>query len=105
MDLYLVDRNRNFPLVKDFRIHADPTEVYIWGTNANYNLGTGSSSARNIPEPLEVFGNAKISQVSCKAHLGQFMYFGEKKSMRFLDYREGYLRGNIYSLNIFKTMF
>lgn len=31
-----------------------PTQVYLWGDNANYNLGQSSQQARSTPECLEV---------------------------------------------------
>ncbi|CAL4062948.1 unnamed protein product, partial [Meganyctiphanes norvegica] len=31
-----------------------PTQIYLWGANANYNLGQSSQQARSTPECLEV---------------------------------------------------
>lgn len=44
-------------------------EVYVWGTNTNYNLGISHHNSRSNPEPLGFFRkeNISIKQVSiCK---------------------------------------
>ncbi|XP_013381620.1 inhibitor of Bruton tyrosine kinase-like [Lingula anatina] len=48
----------------------EPSDVYSWGDNANFNLGHGNEQRRN-PELLELFhkGNISIKQVvMCKYH-------------------------------------
>lgn len=34
---------------------ATPCQVYVWGTNTNYTLGTGSQHSRQLPELLDSF--------------------------------------------------
>lgn len=46
-------------------------EVYCWGTNANYNLGTGSQQTRETPELLEFLKRVSIKQVSLGTGLQQ----------------------------------
>lgn len=38
-----------------------PCEVYVWGTNTNYTLGTGNHQSRYNPEPLDIFRRQGIS--------------------------------------------
>ncbi|KAJ0174013.1 hypothetical protein K1T71_010159 [Dendrolimus kikuchii] len=47
-----------------------PSEVYVWGSNSNYTLGTDAQHQRNTPELLMCFSrnNACVKQV----HLGKF---------------------------------
>ncbi|XP_059059647.1 inhibitor of Bruton tyrosine kinase [Achroia grisella] len=47
-----------------------PSEVYVWGSNSNYTLGTGTQQQRNTPEMLGCFGrnNTLVKQVC----LGKF---------------------------------
>lgn len=42
-----------------------PCDVYVWGSNSNYTLGTGSQQPRRIPELLTHFSrtNADIQKV------------------------------------------
>lgn len=44
-----------------------PCQLYVWGTNTNYTLGTGTQHSRNTPELLDSFyrkhGNISIKQV------------------------------------------
>ncbi|KFM65426.1 Inhibitor of Bruton tyrosine kinase, partial [Stegodyphus mimosarum] len=50
---------------------SNPSEVYVWGSNFNYNLGLGNLQSREIPEVLEVFRKdfICIKQVQiCKFH-------------------------------------
>ncbi|CAG9795587.1 unnamed protein product [Diatraea saccharalis] len=49
---------------------ADPREVYVWGSNSNYTLGTGTQQQRNFPELLGSFSrnNTCVKQ----ACLGKF---------------------------------
>lgn len=42
-------------------------EVYCWGTNANYNLGTGSLQTRETPELLDSLKRVSIKQVSWRS--------------------------------------
>ncbi|RVE44903.1 hypothetical protein evm_010450 [Chilo suppressalis] len=48
----------------------DPREVYVWGSNSNYTLGTGTQQQRNTPELLGSFSrnNTCVKQVC----LGKF---------------------------------
>ncbi|GIY10667.1 inhibitor of Bruton tyrosine kinase [Caerostris extrusa] len=51
--------------------HSDPSDVYAWGSNFNYNLGVGNSQCKVIPDVLEVFRKdfIDIKQVEiCKFH-------------------------------------
>lgn len=47
-----------------------PSEVYVWGSNCNYTLGTGTQQQRNSPELLTCFNRAStyVKQVC----LGKF---------------------------------
>jgi len=36
-------------------------EVYVWGTNNNYSLGTGNEQSRSQPELLDAFRKQGIS--------------------------------------------
>ena len=36
-------------------------EVYVWGTNNNYSLGTGNQQSRSLPELLDSFRKQNIS--------------------------------------------
>lgn len=49
---------------------AQPSEVYVWGTNSNYTLGTGAQQQRNTPELLGSFSrtNTCVKQVSISEH-------------------------------------
>ncbi|CAH2234229.1 jg16678 [Pararge aegeria aegeria] len=48
----------------------EPCDVYVWGSNSNYTLGTGSHQPRNVPDLLTCFSrtNANVKQVC----LGKF---------------------------------
>lgn len=35
-----------------------PSEVYVWGNNSNYTLGTGTQQERSTPELLTCFNRA-----------------------------------------------
>lgn len=39
----------------------NPCEVYMWGTNINYNLGIENQQSRQYPELLEFFRKHHIS--------------------------------------------
>jgi len=39
----------------------NPCEVYVWGTNSNYSLGTGNEQSRSQPELLDAFRKQGIS--------------------------------------------
>lgn len=39
----------------------NPCEVYVWGTNSNYSLGTGNEQSRSQPELLDPFRKQGIS--------------------------------------------
>ncbi|XP_063626736.1 inhibitor of Bruton tyrosine kinase [Cydia splendana] len=49
---------------------TQPSDVYVWGSNCNYTLGTGTQQPRAIPELLSCFSrsNASVRQVC----LGKF---------------------------------
>lgn len=50
---------------------SDPSEVYCWGSNSNYNLGTGNDLSRETPELLEAFRRVNVSVskvILCKFH-------------------------------------
>ncbi|XP_037294950.1 inhibitor of Bruton tyrosine kinase isoform X1 [Manduca sexta] len=49
---------------------TQPSEVYVWGSNSNYTLGTGTQQQRNAPELLTCFSrtNTCVKQVC----LGKF---------------------------------
>nr|XP_049701177.1 inhibitor of Bruton tyrosine kinase [Helicoverpa armigera] len=49
---------------------SQPSEVYVWGSNCNYTLGTGTQQQRNSPELLTCFNRANtcVKQVC----LGKF---------------------------------
>lgn len=53
---------------------TEPSEVYVWGTNRNYTLGTGTQQQRNSPELLTCFNraNTNVTQVG---NLGHFFFF------------------------------
>ncbi|XP_067126093.1 inhibitor of Bruton tyrosine kinase [Centruroides vittatus] len=63
-------------LIKDRPLYIEydknnPSEVYVWGSNTNYNLGLGNEQSRNHPELLDKFRreNINIKQVvMCKFH-------------------------------------
>uniref|UniRef100_A0A2L2YAE7 Inhibitor of Bruton tyrosine kinase n=1 Tax=Parasteatoda tepidariorum TaxID=114398 RepID=A0A2L2YAE7_PARTP len=66
LDLVMKDR---LPYIE--YIPSDPSDVYAWGLNFNYNLGLGNSQNRVAPEILEVFRKdfIDIKQVQiCKFH-------------------------------------
>jgi inhibitor of Bruton tyrosine kinase len=33
--------------------NSGPSEAYVWGTNANFNLGIGNQQSKAVPEPVE----------------------------------------------------
>ncbi|KAM3963343.1 LOW QUALITY PROTEIN: inhibitor of Bruton tyrosine kinase [Aphomia sociella] len=39
---------------------TQPSEVYVWGSNSNYTLGTGTQQQRNTPELLGCFSRNNI---------------------------------------------
>jgi hypothetical protein len=41
------------PYAERFDIYKEKSELFVWGTNDNYNLGTGSQSGRALPEVLD----------------------------------------------------
>ncbi|KAF8773228.1 Inhibitor of Bruton tyrosine kinase like protein [Argiope bruennichi] len=50
---------------------SDPSDVYVWGSNFNYNLGVGNSQSKVAPDVLEVFRKDFIDikqVVICKFH-------------------------------------
>lgn len=44
-----------------FSNSLDQSEVYVWGSNFNYNLGLGNAQSRTVPEILEVFRKDAIN--------------------------------------------
>jgi len=38
---------------EEFSMKTNPTELFVWGSNDNYNLGIGSQSGRLYPEVLD----------------------------------------------------
>ncbi|CAG0912732.1 unnamed protein product [Notodromas monacha] len=60
-ELALLDR----PLIVDLN-PSNPCELYVWGTNSNYNLGIGHDQTRALPDVLEFFrkNNIVIKQAS-----------------------------------------
>lgn len=40
---------------------GQPSEVYVWGSNSNYTLGTGTQQQRNTPELLTYFSRNNLS--------------------------------------------
>lgn len=56
LDIALKDR---LPFV-DLSLR-NPCEVYVWGSNSNYTLGTGNQQNRSMPELLETFRKQDIS--------------------------------------------
>ncbi|XP_063243097.1 inhibitor of Bruton tyrosine kinase [Bacillus rossius redtenbacheri] len=51
-----------------------PCEVYIWGTNANYTLGTGTQASRPQPELLDLFRKQNISVKQVVMHKFHSMF-------------------------------
>lgn len=51
-------------LIPNLSVH-NPCQVYAWGTNNNYTLGTGNQQSRSQPELLDFFrkNNISINQV------------------------------------------
>ncbi|CAL1279292.1 unnamed protein product [Larinioides sclopetarius] len=50
---------------------SDPSDVYVWGSNFNYNLGVGNSQSKMVPDVLEIFRKDFIDikqVVICKFH-------------------------------------
>ncbi|CAH0713197.1 unnamed protein product, partial [Brenthis ino] len=49
---------------------SEPCDAYVWGSNTNYTLGTGSQQPKNVPDLLGCFSraNANLRQVC----LGKF---------------------------------
>ncbi|KAF4517403.1 hypothetical protein B566_EDAN005012 [Ephemera danica] len=39
----------------------DPCEAYVWGTNANFNLGLGNQQSRSTPELMDFFRRSAIN--------------------------------------------
>ncbi|XP_053614873.1 inhibitor of Bruton tyrosine kinase [Plodia interpunctella] len=39
---------------------SGPSEVYVWGSNSNYTLGTGTQQQRNVPELLGCFNRTNV---------------------------------------------
>lgn len=48
------------PSIVEFNGH-NLCEVYVWGTNTNYSLGTGMEQSRSLPELLDAFRKQGIS--------------------------------------------
>lgn len=49
----------------------NPSEVYVWGSNTNFNLGLGNEQSRSNPELLDMFRKENISikqVIMCKFH-------------------------------------
>ncbi|KAI5642905.1 BTB/POZ domain-containing protein [Phthorimaea operculella] len=44
---------------------TQPSDAYVWGSNSNYTLGTGTQQQRNVPEMLSCFSrtNTCVNQV------------------------------------------
>ena len=51
--LDLCHLNNTRAVITDEELLRDPNEVYVWGSNENYNLGTGSEQPRLCPELLD----------------------------------------------------
>lgn len=51
-------------IIQNLSVH-NPCQVYAWGTNNNYTLGTGNQHSRSQPELLDFFrkNNISINQV------------------------------------------
>lgn len=63
IDMALIDRPPQFELSKRM-----PCEVYTWGANSNYTLGTSSQHHRNFPELLSIFAKQGV-------HIKQVCWF------------------------------
>ncbi|CAK1584728.1 unnamed protein product [Parnassius mnemosyne] len=61
----MLDRHYMYKHIGD-----QPSDVYVWGTNSNYTLGTGTQQQRNAPDLLTCFSrtNNSVKQVC----LGKF---------------------------------
>ncbi|KPJ10509.1 Inhibitor of Bruton tyrosine kinase [Papilio machaon] len=61
----MLDRHYMYKHIGD-----QPSDVYVWGTNSNYTLGTGTQQQRNAPDLLTSFSrtNNSVKQVC----LGKF---------------------------------
>jgi alpha-tubulin suppressor-like RCC1 family protein len=46
-----------------------PCEAYVWGTNANFNLGLGNLQSRTTPELMDSFRRASINIKQVKQFL------------------------------------
>ncbi|XP_039954070.1 inhibitor of Bruton tyrosine kinase [Bactrocera tryoni] len=53
-----VCRPRDFPI---FASVPSSNEILVWGTNKNYNLGTGNSESTNSPQSVDFFRKEHIS--------------------------------------------
>ncbi|XP_014103138.2 inhibitor of Bruton tyrosine kinase [Bactrocera oleae] len=52
-----VCRPRDFPI---FSYEPSSNEILVWGTNKNYNLGTGNSEPTNTPQSVDFFRKEHI---------------------------------------------
>ncbi|XP_059475096.1 inhibitor of Bruton tyrosine kinase isoform X2 [Neocloeon triangulifer] len=54
---------------------SGPCEAYVWGTNANFNLGIGNQQSKAVPELVEHFrrGGVNIKQVSMNMYHSVFV--------------------------------
>lgn len=57
--------NADCPREFSVNIKSDPTELFVWGSNDNYTLGSTTQQTRPVPEQLEFFrkNNTRIMQV------------------------------------------
>lgn len=56
MDIVIKDRPKQVEISDKV-----PCQVYLWGSNDNYTLGTGTNKFRKAPELLDKFKRSKVS--------------------------------------------
>ncbi|CAG0882573.1 unnamed protein product [Darwinula stevensoni] len=73
LDHVLFDR----PPIVDLSVYSI-SELYIWGTNANYNLGTGATASKEQPDIFDFFrrDSVQISSVSMSEYHTLFLTKG-----------------------------
>lgn len=65
----------------------EPCDAYVWGSNSNYTLGTGSQQPKQVPDLLSCFSrtNTNVRQVRKKTNVIQ-LFIGYKKVSFLFNY-------------------
>uniref|UniRef100_A0A0A1XIP7 Inhibitor of Bruton tyrosine kinase n=1 Tax=Zeugodacus cucurbitae TaxID=28588 RepID=A0A0A1XIP7_ZEUCU len=86
-----VCRARDFPI---FASLPSSNEILVWGTNKNYNLGTGNSEPTNTPQSVDFFRKEHISIENVALGAYHSLFLDKKGILYAVGHGEGGRLGN-----------